>query len=390
MRRSIVAILMVCVPLFVARAGSQQAQEAKPPKPVRLVLSELKYAETDDGRHVASRLKIYGVELASGGVTQLAAQEFDVSQFIVDRESLSSPSWTPIYVAIASGEYAYVVTRQATYKNTLSRFEPFNPKSKPINVDLGELGVTAMIEVAGKLYCGLPGEVRVVDFAEKEPSAKEFFSAHRTDNKKNKKTIDAFARCGDKVVAIDDVVWPKYAYVFKGDEKGLSAPYEADLPRGANSQYYEATGDGQRMALLEHFSHREAEGSRVEFYEVGDTELDYKLGRSEFVLRAKDEKPVLLAGDELTPFCGMAFIDDGLLVGAGSRGILTIYTDVFKKAALTSTTGECTDILMKDGRLFALVNNGVNMELVEFSISAAGLKEAARHKLNAAPTRLVH
>lgn len=390
MWRSMLALVLLCAPLFLPLSVSPQAQDAKAAKPVRLVLSELKYTETDDGRHVASTLKFYGVEFAAGKVTQLATQEFDVSQFIVEREALSSPSWTPIYVAIASGEYAYVVTRQATYKNTLSRFEPFNPKSKPVNVDLGELGVTAMIEAGGKLYCGLPGEVRVVDFAEKEPSAKEFFSAHRTDNKNKKKTIDAFARCGDKVVAIDDVVWPKYAYVFKSDAKGLSAPYEADLPRGANSQYYQAAGDGQRMALLEHFSVREGYGSSVEFYEVGDTELDYKLGKSEFVPRSKDEKPNLLAGDELTPLCGMAFIEGGLLVGAGSRGILTIFTDVFKKTTLTTTTGECTDIFMKDGKLFALVNNGVNMELVEFDFAQDGLKEAARLKLDCAATRFVH
>lgn len=390
MRRAILALMLLFVPMFAVRSGSQQAPAGSPPadaKALRFVLSEVTYTDTDDGRHVASLLKFQGVEVASGKVTRLGSQEFDVSQFVVERRALSDASWTPLCVAISSGDYTYVVTRQATWQNTLSRFEPFNPNSKPVNIDLGDLRVTAMIEVAGKLYLGLPGEVRVVDFSEKEPRAKEFFSAQRADKKDSKKTIDAFARCGELVVAIDDVVWPKYAYIFGTDKTGLTTAHEADLPMHANTQYYEAVGDGTRMALLAQFSHRGGSGSIVEFFEVGAKSLEERLSKVEYLPRDEKQSPSLLAGDDLSSLNGMAFIDGALLVGAGERGILTIPTDVFKKPSLTATKGNCTDILLKDGRLFALVHNGVHVELVEYKLTQDKLKEATRLKLEGLPAR---
>jgi hypothetical protein len=390
MRRAILALMLLFVPMFAVRSGSQQAPAGSSPADamaLRFVLSEVTYTDTDDGRHVASFLKFQGVEVAAGKVTRLGSQEFDVSKFVVERAALSDASWTPLCVAISSGDYAYVVTRQATWQNTLSRFEPFNPNSKPVNIDVGDLRVTAMIEVAGKLYLGLPGEVRVVDFSEKEPSAREFFSAKRTDKKDSRKTIDAFARCGELVVAIDDVVWPKYAYIFGTDKTGLTTVHEADLPMHANTQYYEAVGDGTRMALLAQFSHRGGSGSIVEFFEVGAKSLEEKLTKVEYVPRDEKQSPSLLAGDDFSSLNGMAFIDGALLVGAGERGILTIPTDVFRKPSLTATKGNCTDILLKDGRLFALVHNGVNVELVEYALAQDTLKETTRLKLEGLPAR---
>ncbi len=145
MRRAILALMLLFVPMFAVRSGSQQAPAGSPPadaKALRFVLSEVTYTDTDDGRHVASLLKFQGVEVASGKVTRLGSQEFDVSKFVVERRALSDASWTPLCVAISSGDYMYVVTRQATWQNTLSRFEPFNPNSKPVNIDVGDLRVT--------------------------------------------------------------------------------------------------------------------------------------------------------------------------------------------------------------------------------------------------------
>lgn len=394
MRRSIVAFLMLCVSLFVARAGSQQAQDA-PAKggdgKIRLVLSEVVIQTDDKGNSTYDKLQVFGAEISGGTVTLFPSNEFDLSNSPGQSEALSAPSWRRPFVLAAGESRVYLMRRLGENSNDLKWVEPFNAQSKPKSLNLKTLPVSALMEVSGKLYLGLPGEVRVVDFDAMAVEAAEFYKAKKTYPEK---TVDAFARCGELIVAIDDVVTPKYAYVFKRTETGMTFAYEADLPDSVNSQYYEAAGEGNRLAVVANFGHRGGGGTSIDFFEVDASKMTHKREVGEFQPRDEKEKPRTLVGDTLTGLSGMAFIEHGLIVGAGERGIIFIPNDKDAKATQIDTKGSCTDLLLKSGRIFALVQVGekseAKSELVEYEVSKGGLKERVRHKLERRATDFAH
>jgi hypothetical protein len=74
-----------------------------------------------------------------------------------------------------------------------------------------------------------------------------------------------------------------------------------------------------------------------------------------------------------------------LIVGAGERGIIFIPNDKDAKATQIDSKGSCSDLMLKSGRVFALVQVGekaeAKSELVEYEILKDGLMERIRHKL---------
>jgi hypothetical protein len=385
MRRSIFALMICCLPLFFSRAGSQQAQDA-PAKggdeKVRLVFGEVVIQTDDKGNQSLDKLRVFGAELSGEGITLFPSNEFDLSNSPNNSEAMSAGSWRRSFVLAAGDSRVYLVRRLGENSNDLKWVEPFNAQSKPKSLDLKTLPVSALMEVSGKLYVGLPGEVRVVDFDAKAIETVEFYKAKKQHARK---TIDAFARCGELIVAIDDVVTPKYAYVFKRTQTGMAFAYEANLPDSANSQYYEAIGDGNRLAVLAKFGHRGGYGTSIDFFEVDATKMTYKRDVSEVQPRDEKEKPSTLVGDTLTGLGGMAYIKSGLIVGAGERGIIFIPNDKDAKATQIDSKGSCSDLMLKSGRVFALVQVGekaeAKSELVEYEILKDGLMERIRHKL---------
>ncbi|CAG0984382.1 hypothetical protein ANRL2_02702 [Anaerolineae bacterium] len=394
MSRSFVVLLLLCVPLFLARSVSPQAQDVPASgadAKIRLVLSEVVIQTDDNGNPTYDKLRIFGAELGGAGITLFPSNEFDLSTSPNQSGAMSDPSWRRPFVLAAGESRVYLMRRLGENSNDLKWVEPFNAQSKPKSLNLKTLPVSALIEVAGKLYLGLPGEVRVVDCDAKSVEATEFYKAKKTYEGK---TVDAFARCGEMIVAIDDVVTPKYAYVFKRTDTGMTFAYEADLPNSANSQYYEAVGDGTRLAVLAHFGLQGGYGTSIDFFEVDASKMTYKRDVREGQSWDERDKPSTLVGEKLTGLSGMAFIENGLIVGAGERGIIFIPNDKDAKATQIGTKGSCTDLLLKSGRVFALVQvdekAAAKSELVEYEILKGGLKEQIRHKLERRATDFAH
>jgi len=182
--------------------------------------------------------------------------------------------------------------------------------------------------------------------------------------------------------------------VFRRTESGMAIAYEADLPDSANSQYYEAVGEGSKLAVLAGFGHQGGYGTSIDLFQVDASKMTHQRHISESQPWDENGKPRALVGDKLTVLSGMAFIEGGLIVGAGERGIIFIPSDKNAKSAQIQTQGSCTDLILRSGQVYALVQVGENSEakseLVKYEVVKDGLKERKRNKLERRATGFAH
>lgn len=369
--------------LFVASiCNSPRAQDAEP-SPTDSVV-KLVVLNVDSGT-----LEVTGITVsveASEGKTR----NFDLTDWIGDPQPMSAPSWSKPYISTFGKQNAYVVTRHADDDNRLHHFDPFDSEAEITTTKLGELSPTALIE-AGTLLCiGATDEVRTIDLSSEKPETKQVHKRKGNEDLpeevRHRKVVDAFAWCGDLLVAVDDVVTPKYAFVFKQSEEGLVYLYTADLPMSPNSQYFEAAGTNGRLAVAAQYGIRGGSGCFVDLFDVSEKELTHTRTVREFFPWDEEQEgrpPLKLVEGEQSDFRGLEFHGDDLLIGIGSRGIVRVPLDPKGKPTQIDVKGSCSDVVLRRGSLYALVQDADDTatELVSLAWKD-DWTVTKRHKLN--------
>jgi hypothetical protein len=277
-------------------------------------------------------------------------------------------------------------------------------------LDLGALEPTGLHLVGDTLLVGGAGGVLLsADLAAPAPSLTE-----QVRRGVIPKGYDLFARHGDRLVAIDDVVTPIFADWFELTARGLGRRLgDWTLPDLINGTYRHAAlepgpaADEHTLYLVSAYGVLDGHGHNVVALRVAGDQLvdrprhalpnadatDRVLG--EHVSRATGEPQELLAGATYTPLGGLAVdaASGRILLAAGARGLLVVPADFDRRTRgeLVDLGGAVADVRVHGGRTLALVipPGAAHAELVALAWDGASYAPAARHRLPAPYDRLV-
>jgi len=238
----------------------------------------------------------------------------------------------------------------------VERREPFTTNPVP-RVNIGQ-EPASLLGLGQGCLVGLEGRIDYVDFSGGEGERKTVFESEEIE-----KPVDFLVPLGESAfVAVDDVVIPKYAFVFDlvaGDV--AEHRFTAELPAGANERYLDVAAHGDELLVTASFGVMDGSGNTLYRWSVDKREMP-GLPREEFLPRmgsVDDERAKLFAGDQLTYWQGMGMIDHHAFIGAGARGVM--HMDIpFKEVALHDAGGYVLDLVVTGGRVLVLT-----AELVE-------------------------
>lgn len=275
----------------------------------------------------------------------------------------------------------------------------------PRSIDLD--GEPTSLHLDGSaLWVGLGRRLGWIDLAAARPAFQELVARDHQF-----KAYDLFARSGDRLVAIDDVVMPMVADFFATGGKAPRRLADWRLPGVINGHYQHAAlvpaGAGSwTLYLVAPYSIMDGSGHDLAAVPVRGDKLVFEEGLTlqngrggatpileEHVDRGAGKPVSLVAGSEVTAWTGLAVDPDGgrLLIAAGKRGLIVLPGD-FKsdsKGVLVDLGGECRDVAVRGGALVALVAAAQASDLVLLSRAGDGYAPGARHPLPDAFDRIL-
>ena len=254
-------------------------------------------------------------------------------------EARSYPHWHPPHAPLAvDGGELFVADGKV-----IQHRRPFS--------DTGVLSIgkvnrrpTALSTRNGIVYAGSAGQVTSVDF-----NNKGRLHALYTDEKMDPlgpvaKPVDFFVRINSRLVAIDNVVVPKFAFVFEREVSGeMRFRYRDKLPKAApNEQITHGAVLDDTMFLIARYSHRGGSGKRLFRCKVGPSGIT-----NTTVLSIHDDGH----------WSGIVAVGDRLLLGDGKDGIVVLDPNAPDERRCVSVTGACAGIIAIGKTVLALVHN---------------------------------
>lgn len=333
------------------------------------------------------RMQVTPLRIGSVGLEVLPA---------IERAAVDRPQWEGHFLALASHAGG------ATWASVEPQGGGFAVVLHTIGAEPRAVAVpqrpAALHAVGSGVIVGAGNTVGWIDAGAATPTWQE---VHRRPEMHEFKAYDLFARAGDWLVAIDDVVMPMYADSFRVASDGKPTHAAAwSLPGVINGHYMHAAlvpsgprdgvlfvvapysimdGHGQDLAALTIRGEALQIGERVT---LNQARLEDPPVLEEHVSRRTKLAEKLAAGTEYTPWLGLATEGSRLLLAAGSRGLLVV-PQVFTpdtKATVVDVGGECRDVLVAGGRTWVLVG-GREDAVVELRWDAQGGHEAGRTRL---------
>lgn len=249
-------------------------------------------------------------------------------------------------------------------------------------IAVGDIEPVALHRVAEAVFIGTYEQLFWVDLSDSDPKPQLLATHEEKSWRPVQKPYDLFARSGNRLVAIDDEVEPFFADFFALDDEGRPT-HLADwtLPGLINGTYRDAElvrGDeGEEFALVTQnsFGSLDRSGQNLAAMPVRGEELQVEpdwvldsgapdelsvIGESRTYEEARGE-PRIIAGEEFSAWQGMAVApdDDAVLLAAGKRGLITVPypLDSDGEAEIVDVDGECLDVVVTPGGVFALVEN---------------------------------
>jgi hypothetical protein len=277
---------------------------------------------------------VHPIEIVAGGIVVHDAIG------LVRRQDSSLP-------AVAVGGDDLYVGRGRTVERRTLPFPPGAPVRSPV---AGE--PSSLLATAGGCFVGLAGRVDHVDFSTTPPRAR---TAHH--DPALVKPVDFIVPAQRGLVAVDDEVMPKYAFVLRLDaSRPARLDYTAELPSGPNESYGDVASvdgtlvisatygvmDGSGNTLYRWPISRKSDGESGDA--IGEHRPDFQPGLA----------PTLIAGRQLTYWNGLAVVDGHLFIGAGTRGVLHMPLEA-DRADLHDLGGWCLDLVALGGTIVALV-----------------------------------
>ncbi len=223
----------------------------------------------------------------------------------------------------------------------------------------GKASIAELDDVPASLLCsgqsclvGLESRLDRVDFGRRKPKVR---TIHEEDL--FPKPVDFLVRSGPLVVAVDDEVMPKYAFVLELEGGRARHLYTTGLPSGPNETYMDAIAVDGTLVVTAQYGIMDGSGNTLYRWKIGrDPEKTSRL-KEFFPEEPEGMKPRLVAGEEPSFWNGLGAIDRHVFIGAGGRGILHMELGD-EQALLHDAGGPVADLLVLGGRIIALVGGG--------------------------------
>ncbi len=233
-----------------------------------------------------------------------------------------------------------------------------------VAVDVGAAQPAALHLAAGGLFVGSAGRVAWTDLG--RPAVPTTL----VERDMRYKEYDLFVRDGDRVLAIDDVVTPMLADWFRvGAGRAPERLGDFTMPGLINGHYDLAAlvpgpgPDEWRVYVVAPYGIMSGWGQELAVLPIRKDKLDVPErmllnggggpGVEEHVDRGTHKPERLTTGTEFTSFTGLTVAPDGhVLVAAGQRGVLVFAATL--AGSPTVLAGVCHDVIVFEGRLFAL------------------------------------
>ena len=391
----------VAIALVVACGGRKETPEGGGQAGKESAVTEV--TEDEGGWVLVEKHDDEAAEASYVAIDLAAARPQPIS--LGDAPALPHTSWPGHFRTIAAhGGARWVRGEEKGGRHALVVSDARGGAPRTIEVD----GEPTGLHLHGQaLYVGLGRRVGWIDLAAGRPAFQELIARDHQF-----KAYDLFARAGDRLVAIDDVVMPMVADWFALDGKAPRRIADWKLPGVINGHYTQAAlvpaGQGTwTLYLVAPYGIMDGSGHDLVALPVRGDKLVFEEGLTlqngrggptpilEEHLDRGTGKPVsLVAGSEVTEWTGLAVDPDGgrLLVAAGKRGLIVLPGDFTgaSKGTLVDLGGECRDVARRGGALVALVaGGGQASELVLLTRSGDGYTAGARHPLPAAFDRIL-
>jgi hypothetical protein len=285
-----------------------------------------------------------------------------------------------------SGETLYIA--RGAY---LERHAPLDTSAEPVVAELDDVPASLLC-TQQTCFVGLESRVDHVDFDRKKPRVR---TVHEEDL--FPKPVDFLVPSGALVVAVDDEVMPKYAFVLEREGSRARHLYTTGLPSGPNETCMDAIAVDGTLVVTAQFGIMDGSGNTLTRWKIGrDPERSARL-KEFFPEQTEGMKPRLLAGEESSMWNGLGAIDRHVFIGAGERGILHMELGD-EQASLHDAGGPVADLLVIDGRIIALVGTGggerceegqaVALVILTWNARDGSFTEMGHHCHDAALTRL--
>jgi hypothetical protein len=180
-----------------------------------------------------------------------------------------------------------------------------------------------------------------------------------------RKEVDAFAHSGSDLIAVDNIMTPKYAFVFELNSDFIGThKFTAELPAGINETVRGADISGDLLFVWSSYGIQSGYGQKLLATQIDKVTQQFNTvwNVSEFEPQQPTNPetppttPTLLVGNNYTAWQGIAAYQGRLFIAGGDRGIIHLPYNTTTAPAATqfATRGACTDIIAYQGRLLAL------------------------------------
>jgi hypothetical protein len=343
----------------------------------------------------AARASYVAIDLAAAGPQPIS---------LGDAPALARSDWQGHFrTVVAHGGPIWVRGEEKGGRHALVVSDARGGAPRSIEVDAAP---TSLHLYRSALWVGLGQRLGWIDLGAARPTFQELVARDHQF-----KAYDLFARTGDRLVAIDDVVMPMVADWFALDGKAPRRLGDWRLPGVINGHYAHAAlvpaGQGSwTLYLIAPYGIMDGSGHDLAAVPVRGDKLVFEEGLTlqngrggatpileEHVDRGTGKPVTLVAGSEVTDWTGLAVDPDGgrLLIAAGKRGLIVLPGD-FKsdsKGVLVDLGGECRDVAMRAGAPVALVAGAQASELILLTRSGDGYTAGTRHRLPDAFDRIL-
>ncbi len=257
------------------------------------------------------------------------------------------------------------------------------------DVDLGAVEPVALQVIYPRgLFVGAKEKLLWVDLGASAPKVVEL--ANRPGAFK---AYDLFARAGDRVLAVDDVVMPLFADLWKVGGGTPQRLGDFTMPGLINGMYRYAAlvpvEGGFDVFVIAPYGIMDGWGHVLARMPIRGDKLDVDRDMplnsqnkgpfhiSEHVSRQTQKPEKLAAGADFTEWTGLAVRGDEVLVAAGARGLLRFPKQLAETAEVTSVGGSCHDVLVLGERVLVLVEREGKGALLELGADGAQVSEHA-------------
>lgn len=219
---------------------------------------------------------------------------------------------------------------------------PFEATGSPLvtRSPAGAHPITALHCRGLRCLVGRFGQVDRIHLGEQAPA----FELVQNVGTSSMKPIDFFVTMGDEVIAVDDMILPKWALVLDADWNHLRS---VSLPSAANEVILAAAAHGQALVLMSGSVSTGGRFQRIATCELSQAEATCEYPYEEWM----DGRNAL---SDFTEWHGMAMAGSDILLAAGERGLLRVSLED-SGVHFSTDYGNVLDVVRAAGSVYLLV-----------------------------------